>query len=115
MLGRSTAETALYDRTNTLRQSLLQQRDRLAGDSVRGSYAAARPMPVTARINAANFSPHWNAHGPTATHQQTLQVARNEYNDVRSALTQLVDRDYEALKNALNAASVPWSPGRGLP
>ena len=115
VLGRSTAEAALYDRTNTLRQSLLQQRDRLAGDSVRGSYAAARPMPVTARINAANFSPHWNAHGPTATHQRTLQVARNEYNAVRSALTQLVDRDYEALKNALNAASVPWSPGRGLP
>ena len=72
-------------------------------------------MPVTARISAASFSPHWNAHGPTATHQQTLQIARNEYNGVRAALTQLVDRDFEALKDALNAANVPWSPGRGLP
>ena len=101
VLGRSTAEAALYDRANGLRQALLQQRDRLAGDSVRGSFAASRPMPVTARINAANFSSHWNAHGPTATHQQTLQVARNEYSAVRSTLTQLVDRDYEVPSRTL--------------
>ena len=72
-------------------------------------------MPVTARISAANLNPHWNAHGPTATHQQTLQIARNEYNSVRAALRQLVDQEYASLKEALNAANVPWSPGRGLP
>ncbi len=115
VLLRSTADSALYDRANTLRQNLITQRERLSGDSIRGGYAADRPMPVTARISAANLSPHWNAHGPTATHRQTLQVARNEYNSVRAELTQLVDREYESLKDALNAASVPWSPGRGLP
>ncbi|MDX1482834.1 MAG: hypothetical protein R3315_14205, partial [Woeseiaceae bacterium] len=115
VLGRSTADPALYARANALLKSLDEQRDLLAGDETLGNFAADRPKPVTSRIQAANMNPHWNAHGPTATHRQTLQVARNVYNQSSAELERIVDNDYAALKRELDAAGVPWSPGRGLP
>jgi len=115
VLARSTAEPALYERTHRLRQALDEQRDALVGDETLGSFGAERPMPITARLNAASFSPHWNVHGPTNAHRQSLQSSREAYGEVRSALVGLIDEDYSELKEDLTTAGVPWSPGRGVP
>ena len=115
VLGRSTADASIYARANRIRQQLDEQRDRLAGDPTLGRFSVDRPVPITRRLSVADFSPHWNAHGPTVTHRQSLQIARDVYDEVDGALTRLIDVEYAALKTALDAASVPWSPGRGLP
>jgi hypothetical protein len=36
------------------------------------------------------------------------------YDEVAAELTRLVDEEYAALKQALDAAKVPWTPGRGV-
>jgi hypothetical protein len=36
------------------------------------------------------------------------------YQDVSRQLSNLVDVEYAGLKDALDAAGVPWSPGRGI-
>ena len=41
-------------------------------------------------------------------------IARDVYAQVGNTLTQLVDGEYEALKDAVEAAGVPWTPGRGV-
>jgi len=115
VLRRSTADPALYERANALRQGLDEQRDRLAGDETLARFNAGQPVPVTSRLAAANMSPHWNAHGPTETHRRTFAIARTVYGEVSNALEALIDGDYAALKADLAAANVPWSPGRGLP
>lgn len=115
VLSRSTSDPTLYERANSLAKALDGERDRLSGDPMLSQFNAEQPVPVSARLSAANMSPHWNAHGPTTTHRETLQVARNQYNATRSSLARLIDSDYAALKQDLARAGVPWSPGRGLP
>ena len=43
-----------------------------------------------------------------------MRIARALYIDVKAQLTALFDEDYAQLKAALDAAAVPWSPGRGI-
>ena len=40
--------------------------------------------------------------------------AQDAYSEIGSALTRLVDGEYQALLRALDAAAVPWTPGRGV-
>ena len=115
VLDRSSAAPSLYRQANDLLKALDAERIRLAGDGEKSEFGAEQPVSVAGRLSAANLSPHWNAHGPTQTHRETVQVARQIYGEVAAALATLIDSDYASLKNALDAARVPWSPGRGLP
>jgi len=110
----ASADMALYDRANDLRKRIVAQRDRIAGNRTRGDYAVNRPMPVTARLSHASYDPNASAYGPTATQRMSLDIAEREYSDVGAALTRLVDSEYQALKDALDRAGVPWTPGRGV-
>ena len=62
----------------------------------------------------ARFSPQMNAHGPTPAQRESYAIGRRLYDDVTGELDALIDREYAALKDALDAASVPWTPGRGV-
>jgi len=71
-------------------------------------------MPVTARLDRAAYNPHANAYGPTGTQRDSLRLARETYAEVGAELTRLIDVEYRALRQALDAAGVPWTPGRGI-
>lgn len=114
VLGRSTADMALYDQANSLKQRVQKQRDRLAGNSTRSSFSAPGPMSVNSRLRHAAYNPHATAYGPTDTQRRSLNIATALYSEVSGALSGLVDRDYAALKRAADDASVPWSPGRAI-
>ncbi len=114
VLQRSTADMSLYDRANEIEQSVKRERDRLAGNETRSSFGAPGPMSIAARLFHAAYNPHANAYGPTETQRQSLAIARDVYTDVSANLTQLIDVEYQRLKEAMDAASVPWSPGRGV-
>ena len=113
-LQHSTADMALYAQVNSIQKGLISERDQLAGNRTRGEYAVNRPMPVTARLSHAAYNPNANAYGPTETQRESLSIARNEYVEISGHLTELIDREYQALLNALDAAGVPWTPGRGV-
>ena len=44
---------------------------------------------------------------------ESLRIASELYQNVSEQLSKLVDVEYAGLKDALDAAGVPWSPGRG--
>jgi hypothetical protein len=52
---------------------------------------------------------------PTPNHQQTLAIAVEELAGVKANLEQLVEVDFPAFAARLDAAGVPWTPGRGVP
>ncbi len=113
-LGRSTADPALYARAQSIEQRLKAERDRIAGNGTQGRFSVNRPVPVTGRLAHAAYNPHANAYGPTATQRMSLSIAQDLFADISAVLTNLVDVEYAALKTALDAASVPWTPGRGV-
>ena len=54
-------------------------------------------------------------YGPTATHRRSLEIARQEFSEIEVGLRQLIDVDLPALEAKMEAAGVPWTPGRPLP
>lgn len=114
VIGRSTADPAMYAQAQSLKERIQQQRNRLAGNATRSSFAANEPMSVTARLRHAAYNPHANAHGPTATQRESLRIARSLYTDIGTALARLINIEYGSLKSAADTAGVPWSPGRGV-
>ena len=109
----STADPSLYEIANSIQQRIQVERDRLTENEIRDNYYELKAMTVRARLWHARFAPT-NAYGPTPSQRESLRIASSLYQNVSEQLSNLVDVDYAGLKDALNAAGVPWSPGRGI-
>ncbi len=114
VLERSTADASLYEIANAIQQGLTIERDRLYGNETRSNFKDLDEVPLSERIMHARFMPGTNAYGPTPEQRESLQIGRELYDDVRQQLTELVDVGYKGLKDALDEARVPWTPGRGI-
>ena len=113
-LSNSTADMALYARANSIQQRISQLRDRLATNSTRNLFEDPGLMSVGARLANAIYDHNNNAYGPTQTQRETFAIARDAYAEIGPALTALINGEYQSLKRDLNAAGVPWTPGRGV-
>ena len=114
VLLRSTADASLYEIANSIKQRITIQRERLSGNDTRENFKDHGEVPLRDRIMHARFRPGQNAYGPTPEQRESLQVGRALYDDVTEQLSQIIDVEYAGLKEALDAARVPWTPGRGI-
>ncbi|MGI9223991.1 MAG: glycosyl hydrolase [Woeseiaceae bacterium] len=110
----STADPSLYEIANSIQQRIQGERDRLTNNESREPYNDLGEMTVQARLFHAGFVSTANAYGPTPSQRESLRIARDLYDNVSRQLSNLVDVEYAGLKVALDAAGVPWSPGRGI-
>ncbi|MCH8335515.1 MAG: glycosyl hydrolase [Proteobacteria bacterium] len=113
-LQNSTADMAFYAQANSLQQRISQVRDRLRGNETRGSFSDPGLMPVRDRLRYASYDANGNAYGPTRTQRDSFAIAGDAYAEIGPMLTALIENEYQALKRALDAAGVPWTPGRGV-
>ena len=114
VLDSSTADPSLYEIANSIQQRVQAERDRLTNNESRDAFKELDEMTVQARLFHAGFVSNANAYGPTPSQRDSLRIARDLYDDVSRQLSNLVDVEYAGLKVALDAAGVPWSPGRGI-
>ncbi len=114
VLLRSTADPSLYATANSLKQRITVQRERLEANPTRDIFHELDEVPVSDRIFHARFAAGTNAYGPTPAQRESLSIGRDLYGDVSKQLSTLVDGEYAALKKALDAARVPWTPGRSV-
>ena len=113
-LQSSTADMGLYAQANSIQQRINQARDRLSGNDTRRGFSDPGLMSVRSRLQYASYDPNGNAYGPTQTQTETFAIARDAYAEIGTALAQLIDGEYQSLLRALDAAGVPWTPGRGV-
>jgi hypothetical protein len=109
----STADPSLYETANSIQQRVQAERDRLSNSEIRDPFYEVEVMTVAERTYHARFGPT-SAYGPTPSQRESLRIARDLYDDVSRQLSNLVDGEYVRLKVAMDAAGVPWSPGRGI-
>jgi hypothetical protein len=114
VLPTSTADGSLYEIANALQQGLSRERDRLSANQTRSTFNDLDEMTLDSRLWHARFDPGSGAYGPTPAQRESYRIARALYDDVVGNLTGPIETGYEALKDALDAAGVPWTPGRGL-
>ena len=100
--------TAFEARLFDLRRVL--SRDRTALD--RAEFAPPSIVDRIGRIARAGFT---STSAPTATHRASRAVASDQLAGVSEALRALVEDELAALEAELEAAGVPWTPGRPIP
>jgi photosystem II stability/assembly factor-like uncharacterized protein len=114
-LGRSTAELSLRARADDLSAALAEQRDLLTGDRMRRRMGdLGGPVPISQRLSHAGFGGRTNAYGPTPAQRESLRIARAAFAEVDAELSGPIEETLEALRRALDASGVPWTPGRAL-
>jgi hypothetical protein len=114
-LLQSTASTDLYADAQALEMSAKKLRNRLMLDKQRDGLGDPGPLPVSRRLTVAGYGAMTTAHGPTATQRRSFEIAQEEFAEIYQQLEDLIGGQFNALQEHLEAAGVPWTPGRGLP
>ena len=111
----STADATLYESAVSISQRAQRLRDRLTINQARERMSDLGPVPIDHRLGVAGYGMRISAYGPTENHERSLEIANEEFLEVRPALDRLIDEEFQALKEKLDSAGVPWTPGRDVP
>jgi photosystem II stability/assembly factor-like uncharacterized protein len=113
-LMQSTADPALDGAAREMDLRLKDLRERLLGDEQRLWARDPGPVSVERRLDVAVMGNLFSTYGPTATHRENFAIAREELQQLGVELARLLESDLPALERQLDAAGVPWTPGRGF-
>ncbi|MEM8982960.1 MAG: glycosyl hydrolase [Pseudomonadota bacterium] len=113
-LASANAADSMYSEALRIHRELALVNDQLGGEERRAIFNQSMAMSVSERLWHASFAPNSNAYGPTPAQRESLRIATTQYQSLLGQLRELIDRDYAALKSAMDAAGVAWTPGRGL-
>jgi hypothetical protein len=108
-------DSSLDDGVRALEKKLADIDFRLSGSTTREFYGDPGPVSIKRRLNVAVGGNTGSLYGPTPTHRMSMDIASTQFAKLRSDLTQLVDVDLKSLESKVEAAGVPWTPGRGVP
>jgi hypothetical protein len=108
-------DASLDDEARALERRLFELRGALRGNERRGKIGEPMPHTIGRRLSAASIGTMLSTYGPTPNHRQTLAIAEEELEEVKRGLEQLLEVDLPAFEERLEAAGVPWTPGRGVP
>ena len=70
------------------------------------------PVSIQQRLDVAIMGNRYSTYGPTATHIRSVEVAVAQFIELRAELDRLIAVELEELEKKLDAARVPWTPGR---
>ena len=114
-LARSTTAPGTLDtELEALKQKLYDLDQAMSGNRTIGAMGHPHVPTVSRRLRVASMS-SMSDYGPTTTQRRALEIARTEFATLESSLRQLIDVDLPALEAKMEAAGVPWTPGRPLP
>jgi hypothetical protein len=114
-LRSKTEPGALDSELAALKQQLYELDEALSGNRSRSSMGEPSVPTVAGRLRVASFTDGQSDYGPTATHRRAFEIAAQEFLEIDAQLRTLIDVDLPALEAKMEAAGVPWTPGRPLP
>ncbi len=110
-----TAPGELDDRARSLWRQLQDLHLTIEGDERRDNAGDPGPVSIQRRLGVAFMGNMLSTYGPTPTHRRQLEIAEQQLETVSEELNTLLDEALPALEAELDAAGVPWTPGRGVP
>lgn len=102
-------------RVREMQLRLMDIREGFEGDSTKARRNESSEIGLRDRIQGAIFGALGSSEGPTGTHRRQYEIARDEFEAAVSDLRQLLNKDLPALQKELDAAGIPWTPGRRIP
>jgi photosystem II stability/assembly factor-like uncharacterized protein len=98
-----------------LEDRLLALQKRLDGDLERESLNLMEPPSISSRLGAVQIGNSLSTYGPTKHHLNNFDIASKQLDELRRDLNQLIEVDLPTLEEKMEAAGLPWTPGRGVP
>ncbi len=98
-----------------LERRLLDIRTLFHGNEMKDKVGEPIPHTISMRLRAVENGTRLSTYGPTPNLRKSLTIAQEELAEVKVRLRQLVEADIPAFEEKLEAAGVPWTPGRGVP
>jgi len=114
VLLRSTAPAELYAEANALSKRLEDFSDRLGGDQLKAGLGEPAPPGIAERLFVVTVGNRFSTYGPTPTHRRSFEIASQEFAALRGDVQKL-SAELDELEEKLEAAGVPWTPGRAVP
>ena len=102
-------------RARRLARRVAELQERLGGNSRRARLNERGPISIQRRIGVANTGNFLSTYGPTPTHLESLRIGVERLDTLAAELDEIVSAELPALERELDAAGVPWTPGRPLP
>ena len=115
-LARSTIDPGGLDsELAALKSRLYTLEEALEGNTSQRQMGEPRPPSISRRLGVVTMGDRLSTYGPTLTHRRSFEIATGEFRDVREGLEALLEVDLPVLEAKMEAAGVPWTPGRPLP
>ncbi len=111
----SVDDGTLYATAVSLAKRLEAVRDQLWGHRRRDYLKETQPVSVSARLGVFRGNLTSSTYGPTPMHQEQFDLAREQFAAASAELGAVVQTELPRLEAALEAAGVPWTPGRPVP
>jgi hypothetical protein len=116
VLMRSTVPSVeLDDEARSLEKQVEDLAQLLRGNRARRRAKDPGPISILRRLDVAKSGTFGSTYGPTPTHRRSLEIASEEFALLREQLDRILSADLPALEGRLEAAGVPWTPGRSVP
>ncbi|MHC4073086.1 MAG: hypothetical protein ACYTGS_13800, partial [Planctomycetota bacterium] len=122
--GAARGSGQLLEQARTLELKLKDSSESLAGRGTKRQYGEPDRISILSRVNWAMNgagSVNWamngagSIHGPTKTHRQDYEIAKEEFEAVLDPVKKLIEVDFVRLQKDMEAAGLPWTPGRPIP
>jgi photosystem II stability/assembly factor-like uncharacterized protein len=98
-----------------LSQKLFEFDGQLNGHRTRRSVGEKIDPTIHSRLRYASGSSRNSTYGPTQTARRSLEIAAGQFEELKTALKEIVDRQIPAMEKALADAGAPWVEGQPIP
>jgi len=105
----------LLSEARSLELRLMDLQEAMNGDRTLPRRGEAAMPGIQGRIRTVIFGSMSSTSAPTATQQEGYRIAAALFTETYDDLKQLIEVDLPAFQQRLEAAGVPWTPGRGMP
>ncbi len=98
-----------------LRQDLYVIEEELGGNQSKNQVGEKGPRTVNSRLFVAQIGTGLSTYGPTPTHERSMQIAEQEFVDIRTRLNAITQQRLPQVEMMLADAGAPWTPGQPIP
>ncbi|MBD3219735.1 glycosyl hydrolase [bacterium] len=109
------ADAALYEAAIGLEKQIEELHETLRGNRRRSRFNDTEPTSINRRLGRVRRALRGATYGPTVQDRKQLAIAKADFEALREQLDGIAGRELPALESRLEAAGVPWTPGRPVP
>ena len=108
-------DLAMLNEARAIKTKLADVQEKFNGDPTKPRRNEAAYPGFAGRIPTMMFGAMGSYEGPTGTHRNQYDIVESEFTTALDELKAILDTDIVDLRNKLDAAGAPWTPGRKIP